>query len=256
MKKFISKTFLFFTMLIVLVLIFLSISAGIKTMLSESKSKIEEELGRYLRHKTTIDSIAYIPPNFLILKRVSVDHAAGSKEESMPLFVKSVRLMFSLSQLLGKKNLAVNEVVFVNPRVDYNKYQIFFKENIEGIIKAIKVLTRGRPLKLVFEEAELIVGRKGSSGKLLLVNSTFQIDLSRNIQSLGRITLLKFKETDSGPKVEKKIFAPGFSYVFEGALVPDGLAIERVELESAAFQSVLKGEIIKSVLRLKGCASL
>ncbi|MFH1093680.1 MAG: hypothetical protein V1739_05960 [Candidatus Omnitrophota bacterium] len=254
MKKSISKPRLFFTIFIVFLLIFISIFSGIKTMLAKSKLKIEQELNRYLKHPTTIDSIIYIPPNFLILKHVSVNFAPGTGE-SPPLFVKNVKLAFSLSELVWKKNIVVNNVVFVNPRIDYNKYQIFFKENIEGIIKAIKILARGRPLNLVFEEAEFIFGRKGSSGRMLLGDTTFQIDRSSKIRSRGRIRYLKFQEADSGRKVEKKLFAPGFSYVFEGAIVPDGLAIERLELESANFETALKGEIIKSVLSLKGAAS-
>ncbi len=254
MKKSISKPLLFFTALIVLAWISLNAFLGIRTVLSKSKFKIEQQLSRYLKHKTTIDKIIYIPPNFLILRQVSVNYGRD-KEECSPLFVKSVRLAFSLTRLIGEKNIVVNKVVFVNPRIDYNKHQIFFKENIEGIIKAIKVLARGRPLKLVFEQAAFIFGRTGSSGRQLLVDTTFQIDLSRKINSLGRVRMLKFRETDSGRKIEKNLFAPGFSYVFEGALVSDGLAIERMELESANFQAALKGEIIKSVLSLKGFAA-
>ncbi|MCG2710963.1 MAG: hypothetical protein L6416_01310 [Candidatus Omnitrophica bacterium] len=256
MKKSISKPLLFFLILTAFVLIFLSTYLVVKTMLLQGKSQIEHQLSRYLKHKINIKSIIYIPPNFLILNQVAVNYAHEGKEKSPPLFVKSVRIVFSLGQLTGGKKIVVNKVVFVSPRVDYNKYQIFFKENIEGIIKAIKVLARDRPLKLVFEDAAFIFGRKGSSGRMLLADTTFQIDLNQKIQSLGSVRYLKFRETDFGRKVEKNLFAPGFSYKFNGALVADGLVIERVVLESANFQAAFKGEIIKSVVRLKGFLAL
>ncbi len=254
MKKFISKPLLFFIIFAVFILIFLSVCFGVKAVLLENKIKIEQQLSSYLKHKTTIEDIVYIPPNFLILKQVSVTYSRG-KEDYLPLSVKSVRFAFSLNQLLGKKNIVVRNVVFVNPRIDYYQHQLFFKENIEGIIKVIKVLARGRPLKMVFKEASFFFSRKGSSGKLLLADIIFQIDRSREIRSFGKIRLFKFREASSGRKVEKKLFAPALSYLFEGALVSDGILIKRVEFDSGSFQAAFKGEIIKSVLKLSGGGS-
>lgn len=256
LKKYTSKLRLFFCILLIGVLIILRLSFGIKTVLLENKAKLQRQLSEYLLHETTIESLSYIPPNVLILKNISVSYGKEGKKEDSPLFIKSVKLAFSLSQLLGKKNIVVNKVVFVNPRIDCNKHQIFFKENIEGIIRAIKFLAHGRPLKLVFEKAEFIFGRKCGSGNLILGDTTFNIDLRRNIRSTGRIRCLKFKEVDSIREVVKSLFVPGFSYAFEGALVPDGLSIGRIELDAVNFQAALQGEIIKSVLKLKGFATL
>jgi len=256
LKKSISKLILLFFIFSAVGLILFFASVGFKALLLENKVKIAEQLSAYLNHETTIDSIIYIPPNVLILNNISVSYSEDNEKKGSPLFVKSIRLKFSLSQLLEKKNIVVNTAVFVNPRIDYNKHQIFFKENIEGIIKAIKFLARGRPLKLVFEQAECIFGRKGSSGKMLLGDAIFTIDLESNIESTGRISYSKFKETDLKRKVEKNLLDPGFFYVFKGALVPGGLSIKSVEFNSAYIQAALKGEIIKSVLKLKGFSTL
>lgn len=256
LKKSTFNLFLFFAILSAVIIVFLSTTLGFKALLLENKSKLELQLSKYLKRDTIIESILYVPPNVLILKNISVSNAKGETKKGSPIFVKSIRLTFSLSKLLRQKNIVVNKAIFVNPRIDYNKHQIFFKENIEGIIKAIKFLARGRPLKLIFEEAEFIFGRKGSAGKMLFADAVFDIDLNRNIRSSGSLRYLKFSKNDAIRKFTDNLFSPEISYVFEGTLIPDGLSIARMEFDSINFQAALTGEIVKSVLKLKGFSSV
>ena len=129
LKKSISKPLLFFVVIAVCIFIIFSISFSIKKTLEESKLKIEQQLSKYLKHNTTIERITYIPPNLLILKEICVNYPKENIHFP-PLSVKSIKIVFSLNQLLEKKVIAARRVVFVNPQVDYFKYHLFFKENI------------------------------------------------------------------------------------------------------------------------------
>ncbi|MDD5730788.1 MAG: hypothetical protein PHN57_06645, partial [Candidatus Omnitrophica bacterium] len=125
---------------LLLFLIFLSIILAavivLNAIIGSSKIKLTETTESFFSKKVSIKRIFYLPPNFIILKDVSVNEplAGNKKLFSFP----TITARFSLPQLFLRKKLDISGVNFYYPRSDYKQCGLFLKDNFARILEFIR----------------------------------------------------------------------------------------------------------------------
>ncbi|MCP4650448.1 MAG: hypothetical protein GY853_10265 [PVC group bacterium] len=254
-KKSNSKPLIISVAVTIVILIFLVAALATGIFFSTHKEVIEKEVSSYLNQELSIGSIHYFPPCFIILKDVSIsedDAAAGHP----PLAVERITLVFSLREIINKKGLTITKLYFIKPKVDFFKYPLFFKENVEGIIAIVNLLAKGKPIHIVMEDALLILDRKGQSVSAVSLTTRLKVGAGRVISSRGKIDMVSFLEGGAKKEISPVLSTQPLQYAFDGAIALDGLAIDNIELTKGDFHASLEGKLKQNVLRLKGGSSI
>jgi len=251
LKKFISKPSLFYAASLVIILFFFISIVAANILLVANKEKIEQELSRYLKHDTSLRSIYYIPPNFIILNDVCLEYNEPGKEYS-PLSSSKITLSFSLPDMINKKNIVVDRVNFIRPRIDFHKNALFLKKKMERVIKVITMLSKGGPLKVSLEDADCIYQRNGDEVKSFEINAKLNADAAKKVESRGDIGFCEFKQKGGKQIPKQSFFSPRIIYSFSGALTPEKLNIENARVHSKNFQVRFQGSASDNILTLKG----
>ncbi|MFH1062146.1 MAG: hypothetical protein V1747_04580 [Candidatus Omnitrophota bacterium] len=251
MKRSISKPVLVSILVTVIILFFCLVFLAAKTLLMANKPKIESELSGYLNKTTTIGSINYIPPCFIILKDVDVK-GDSTNSEYLPLSIKRITLVFSLKELIRNKQIVISKLYLIKPKVDLFEYPLFLKESIDGIVEIINLLAQGRPLKIILEDSQYILERKGEASRAIIANIKLKIGPGFKIVSFGDINLRMLSSALSQIKQTDNFFAQPVKYHFFGTIAPQGFLIDTLDFETNNFQASLKGSLNKGVLTLNG----
>jgi len=255
LKQSISKPVLVLGLITLLILFFVLVSFVVKTALMANKSKIEEQISGYLNKPATIGRINYLPPFFIILKDVAV-HDSVHNSEYFPLAIKRITLVFSLKEIIAKKQLIISKIYLVQPKIDFFEYPLFLKESIEGIVELINLLAQGRPLKIVMEDSQYILERKGIASRAIIANTKLKIGPGFKIVSYGDINLRMLSRALGQEKQTDNVFEQPVKYDFFGRITPKGFSIDTLNFSSGKFQLDLRGSLEASVLSLSGFSTI
>ena len=255
LKQSISKPVFWLAIIVFIFLFFGLTSVVVKTVLMANKPKIEGQLTGYLNKPTTISSIDYFPPFFIILREVAV-HSDDQNSINSPLTIKKITLMFSLKELIIRKQLVISQIYLVKPKIDFFEHPLFLKESIEGIVEIINLLAQGKPLKIVLQDSQYILERKGEASRAINANAKFKIGPGRKIVSYGDINLRMLSNAFFQDKQRDAFFAESLKYKFLGMITPNGLSIDSLNFESGKFQLNLNGNLEDSVLNMRGFSTI
>ncbi|MBU1086781.1 MAG: AsmA-like C-terminal region-containing protein [Candidatus Omnitrophica bacterium] len=255
MKQSISKLVFVLALITLLSLFFVLVSFAVKTALMENKAKIEEQISGYLDKPATIGSIDYLPPFFIVLKDVAV-HGNGQNSDNFPLSIKRITLVFSLKEIITKKQLFISKIYLIQPKIDFFKYPLFLKESIDGIVEIINLLAQGRPLKIVMEDSQYILERKGSASRAIIANAKLKIGPGFKIVSYGDVNLRMLSRALGQEKQTDNVFVQPIKYNFFGRVTPKGFSIDTLNFASGKFQLDLKGSLEDSILNLSGFSTI
>ncbi|MFH2137528.1 MAG: hypothetical protein ABII88_03335 [Candidatus Omnitrophota bacterium] len=222
---------------------------------SAHKGRIEKDIGRYLNQELSIGSIQYFPPCFIILKNVSM-FSDESLAEYPPLTIERITLVFSLHKFLKNKKMVITKLYFIKPKVDFFEYPLFFKENIEGIIEVINVLAQGNPIRIVMEDALLILNRRGRNVNALFTTMRLRIEPNKRLTTYGTIDLFSFFGDQIQKKVGINVSAKPLQYYLKGSIARDGMTIDNLEFNKGNFCATLEGKLKQSVLKLNGFSTI
>jgi hypothetical protein len=255
LKRSISKALFLSVSLTIIILIFFLSFFVLKLIFAAHKDKIETQISRQLNQPLSIGNIYYFPPSFIILKDVSI----GSRDRVVkhpPLSIGRITLVFSLRELITKKNIEVRKIYFVNPKLDLFKYPLFLRENIEGILKVMYFLTKGKPLKVMVEDAVFILDRRGNRTSEITINTDITTGPEHIFFSRGSVDFSRwgmrseFKQVISGGENIPLI------YQLKGAVSDGGISITELSLEKGNLTAQFKGGLSGNVLRLTGFSQL
>lgn len=255
MKPYISKSVRVSVLVTGLILFFCFVFLIAKAVLMANKPKIEAQLSGSLNKTTTIGSIHYLPPCFIILNNVEVQ-GDQADSEYRPLSIDRITLVFSLKEMIQNKQIVISKLYLIKPQIDLFAYPLFLKESIDGIVEIINVLAQGRPLKIVMEDSQYILERKGTYSRSVIANTKLKIGPGFKITSLGSVNL---RMINAGlPEINQgsDFFTQSIKYNFSGTIVPRGVLIDGFECESGNFQANLKGNLNDSVLSLTGFSTI
>lgn len=255
MKTFISKPSLLYAFLLLIIIILLMSVVAANIFLMANKEKIEQELSHYLKHTTSLGSIYYVPPSFVILKDVYLEYK-DAKEEYSPLSSSKIALTLSLNEMINKKNIVVSRVNFIRPKIDFYEHPVFLKEKMERVIKIITMLAQDGPLKVTLDEADCIYKRDADEVMMLKVNAKLNVAANKKIESWGEVSFFKFKQAEDNRLLKQALFPPHLLYRFSGGLTPEQLDIYNVEVYSNNFQLKFNGELKDNILILKGNSTI
>ncbi|MFH1458834.1 MAG: AsmA-like C-terminal region-containing protein [Candidatus Omnitrophota bacterium] len=255
MKKFISKPLLISASITFFILIFFSFSFFAKMYLVANKEKIEKKISNYFGKQVSIARIHYAPPGFIILEDVTI--LDNKDKKYPPLSIQRIMLAFSIKEFLNNKNLVINKIYFTKPKIDADQYPLFLKENIQKIVEFINILSRGRPLKIIIEDALLVKKRVGNKINAIIMNLKIQVGKQQHVESSGQIKICKINEEIFSEKLQlENIDTPALIYQFQGLIVPEGAIIDNIYIEYSGLNARLRGQLKRSMLELKGYSTL
>jgi len=254
-KKSISKPVIISAALTVIILISVLGCELIRTYLTSHKNEIEEHLAGYLNQKVSIGSIHYVPPSFIILKDISVS-CANSESKYNPIVVKRITLIFSIKEIIRNKNMLISKIYFVRPEFNLFDHPDFFKENVAVIVEAIKFLAKGRPLKIITEDATVVLERNATAMQAVLANAKLKINSDNQIASYGTVDLCVLSNKNNRIQKEKSLFDKPLSYIFLAALDEGDIKINTLKFTKGNFHAAFKGRFRQNLLRLKGASTV
>jgi hypothetical protein len=222
--------------------------------LTANKPKIERQLSTYLEKVTTIESIHYVPPCFIILKNTQV--RAEPESAFQPLSIDRITLVFSLQQLIRNKALIISKIYLIAPKLDIYNYPFFLKESIDGIIKIINMLAQGKPLTIVMEDSQYILSRNGSKASLIQANIKLKIGKGYKIASVGDINFKNLNRNLAEHPQTAGFFDEPLRYRFAGKVSPLGFSIEALDFQSGKFTANFNGSLKNSILALRGYSTV
>jgi len=252
LQKSLSKYFLlilFAILIIVIPAIFINI------FLSHSKSKIENTLSDYLNQKVSIEKINYLPFNSIVLKNVYFLPQALSFDYS-PLSIERIKIRFSLSKLIFKRNLQISKVHLNQPKLDFSQPIFFIQFDIAQIIEALDYFVKDKPFRIVAKSALLMVPQQQAETLCIRLDSIVEIEPNKIISSDGSIGLhLLSGDKGFSKKIAKSNIEP-LQYRFGGYVRKDGMAIDSLEFRRGDFYLKLWGKLEKNILKLNGLSSI
>jgi hypothetical protein len=228
----------------------LSATISVNIIFSKSKDGIAQAAEKYFTQKLSIGNILFLPPKFIILKDVSFSEANPPNNEQI-FIIPTIRLDFSLWELLIKRRLFITDIRFSKPWMNYHRFFGFLRDNFRQIIAFIQDLPL-QDIKFYIKEAALDLAQKDSSHNFFSANFTLIIK-GYSVCGYGSVS----KDTEeffsaNGKKITRLMRGPASKYSFKGLLKIDGLVLENLELIRENLYSKLWGSAKGSVFRLKG----
>jgi len=251
LKKSISKPFILSVAVTALILICFAVAFIARTYLMSNKAKIEEGIRNYLKHPVTISQVRYIPPLFIVLEDVVIK-AKTHEQEDLPLYVKKIVITFSLGEYLSKKNFQVSQVIFNAPHVDFYKYPLFIRENIEGIVSLLGILARGQSLKIIVNEGKVVFEKKGNREKFISLDSRIQTSSKKKIYGSGTIDIFEEIKEASSQTRKRLLLEEPLDYSFENVVFEEGIQIRDLCFRAGDFSADFRGKFDTNTLSLKG----
>jgi len=238
--KSLSKPFTF-TLLIIFLIISI-VSVLLNNVLTGSKGTIEREASKLFKQKISIGKIAFLFPNFVVLKDVAIQKTSPT-EESQPVFIGRIKCMSSISMLIIKRDLVVTRMSIDKSNVSYP----FIRENGEQILEAIRSLTHEQPLKIRFRKALLSIPQEGRRMRYINLEAKLAIVPDQSISGSGSINLEDFFII---PKLNS------LNYRFRVFLTKEGFIIDNLEFKTLPLQLRFEGTLEENVLSMTGSAGL
>lgn len=239
--KYLFKFIVF--ILCALLIIFIVASILINNFLADSKTKIEQELGKHIRQKVFIENIQYSPSRSIILKNVSILKDKPS-EESQIILIENIKLAFSLGKLIATKNFIITDIKFIKPTANYFECIYFLRENVEQIIKLIATWPKGQTVTFSAEDVSLALPREDGSIAYIAITALLKMQ-GESITGSGSI------DVDSSSSKTRPL-----GYNLKAYLTENGIIIDNIELEMGDFYAKLWGILEGNILRINGFSSL
>ena len=233
-KKYLSRISIFSAAVTLFFIVpFFSFSA-ITAFFRTHRETAEREVSGYLHQKISIGELRYSPPFSLVLEDVKI---AGdeSRLDLPPFFVKEIKLEVSLPELIFKRSIVAKKIHFVRPEIDIFEYPLFLKENIDGFIALINLLAGGGSLNLSFDDAALIIQRRGSISRSIRSTSIIVIGPGKHVRSTGAISIEE--NGGSGIWCRENIIPLSIRYRFLGAVISEGFIIEDLHFEHESLSA-------------------
>ena len=291
MKNYLSKCHI--KVFLIIFCVALPIITGLffcDSFLAGLRAEIEDNLSRHFNRKVVIGSLKYLPPNFITIKDAFISQ--GEREEPDRLvFIKKIKLNFSLKDFIKKRKFSVIAVSLSGPVIKCSKCAEFLRKNPEKIIPFIMEASKIEFLNIKIKDASIILSQ--GAGKTDVVFNTVVSIKNNLVASKGSLSLNTFLIKD-GEETDLRFTMKPFYYELKGYFdngksnlsenyskekeADDGrisdfktkyklaffarefflgkFIIERLELKNKKFYSRLWGSIEKNVLTINGTSSL
>ncbi len=209
-----------------------------------------------------IGSLNYLPPNFVILKDVSIV-GYGLTKESVSFSIQKVKLAVSLSAFLGKKKflitgiyLAKPAIYFPNiPKINFIEYSLAVCADIKQFIMFFKPLVDRNIVKFSMKGGHLMLPKAAYPMINVGINS---LEIKQDGCILGNGSIL-MEGSSSGVNfvnTGKKADIGSLDYRFKGHFGQKGIAIDNLIFKKENFYAKFWGAFDRDILRLKGFAFL
>ncbi|MFC1658364.1 hypothetical protein ACFL1D_03140 [Candidatus Omnitrophota bacterium] len=228
--------------ILVLIAITALISILLNNFLANSKSSIEQEISNLFKQKISIESISFLPWNFLILNNIAVLET-GQKTEGRPVFIARINCRFSLFMLAAKRDIVITAINLHKSAFDYP----FIEENGEEILDTLRALASEQAIKIGIKKAVLIIPRQGEITQQAILDAKLNIIPNQSLTSSGSISLEDF------PSLSEQFL---LNYTCRAFFTKEGLIIDSLELKSPTFQVKLWGKFEDNLLSINGSSGL
>ncbi|MFH1767862.1 MAG: hypothetical protein ABH858_01705 [Candidatus Omnitrophota bacterium] len=230
------------------------ISYTINNTLLSSNEAIENTIGQKLKKNVSIEKIKYIPPNTIVLTRLSITDSR--ERDKIPLVsVEESKFTFSFLEAVKKRKVAITGIYLSGLRGDYNYLMSLLKENLKEIISFLKSSIRQENLILSVNKTSLVLTRENGCASYLSFDSKLRI--KKDLLSVdGSLKTVKEFERDTNYKNRREIKeTPPFSYHFSGHFGKEHFSIEKFECRSDGLYAKIWGKIEDNDIKLNGFAS-
>lgn len=226
------------------------------------KGKIEQDLCKQFNQQILIGSLSYWPPNFIILKDVSIA-GYGLAKESVSFSIQKVKLAISLSVFLDKKRFLINEIYLAKPaiyfpnipKINLIEYSLAVCADIKQFIMFFNPLVDPNIVKFSMKGGHLILPKSAYPLTNVDINS-LEIKRGGSILGNGSILIAGFSPAANVVNTGNRGAVGSFDYRFKGRFGQKGIAIDDLMFKKENFYAKFWGAIDRDVLRLKGFAFL
>lgn len=226
------------------------------------KGKIEQDLGRQFNQQILIGSLSYWPPNFIILKDVSIA-GYGLAKESVSFSIQKVKLAVSLRAFMDRKKFLINEIYLAKPtiyfpnipKINLIEYFLAVCADIKQFIMFFNPLVDPNIIKFSMKSGHLILSKSAYPLTKVDINS-LEIKRGGSILGNGSILIAGFSPSANFVNTGKSGDVGSLDYRFKGRFGQKGIAIDDLMFKKKNFYAKFWGAIDRGVLRCKGFAFL
>lgn len=238
MRKYLTRFKLFLLVIFTAVIL---VIVAFNIILFQAKDSVTQAAGKYFNQKVSVGNIFYLPPNFILLKKISVSETTPVSQKQL-FSIPTAVARFSFSQLLKKRHLSVFDVRCYKPNIDYDEFCRFLRDNFAGIMEFIRNLPK-QDIGFSLEGATLGLAQKNSDYRFLLPYLSLTI---KNDSLSGSGSLCRVRQVMDG--------GLPLHYRFTVSLAKEGLNIENLEFIRENLYLKLWGNSYANALRFKGFA--
>lgn len=251
LKKFVSKPFLIFTIVIILIVLIPGVILNV--ILTKHKNKIEKSISKIFSKKFSVGKLFFLPPNVLIIKNISIFSEDGLQKKKF-VFIPLATIIISLPKLIKKNLPAVSSIRLYKPEINYSEELSFFKENLTKTKIPVDFLQKVNGVNFYINRGVFKFGERNSSYPGVILNSVLKIrdnflviDGSVAVENLS-LDANRFRGHNSKKKALK--------YRLKFRLEEKLLSIDRIELKMGDVYLKLWGSFESDILRLEGFSSV
>ncbi len=240
MRKYHIKFSKFWFIICILLLVIAFTTASFNIILAVSKDKLTLPLEKYFDKKITIARIIYLPPNFIILKNVSLREVMFP-DQNASFFMPTVCMKLSLREILTKRHLLVSDIYVYGAKLNSYEFRNFLRYNFKQIMAFIHSLHK-QDINIFIKRLKSDFTKENIGFKYAFVDFVLLIK-GNSISSFGSIS----KVTPANPTLEFPL-----KYNIEALFTGNGISIEKLELARENFSSQLKGNLKGGSFRFSG----
>ncbi|UCC94884.1 MAG: hypothetical protein JSW40_08750 [Candidatus Omnitrophota bacterium] len=246
LRKYLIKPSLFISS--ILIILTAGVTLLVNIFLVFYNQSLTEQVSDFLGRKVSIGSAVYLPPNLIVLKKVSICKDASGSSEIL-VSIEKIRSAFSLGQFVQKKNVTITNLSLINPRGDYSKCVSFLTENFEQIIEFLMSLPREEVFRFIVNSGRLRKVSQTGLMRNLVIDATLKIrgDL---VYSHGSLYM------ESIPESLQKSKPKPLHYRVSGSFLEDGFEVGELEFGQADSYAKLWGTLEQDILKLNGFLSI
>ncbi len=224
-------------------------TVALNIVFSVSKKSVILSANSYFSQKISIAAMFYVPPNYIVLRDVSVA-GAGAPVSKEAIVVPAVWARCSLKALILKRAVLISSMSLYRPRMNYFEFYNFLRNNFEQIMEFIRNLPE-QDFRLSVRETALDLAQDDAKPDYVNVNAMLGIrrDAVWGFASLSRDL---YSKAQAAPRRLMK-GAP-LQCNFNGVLRKDGFSLGSLECMKENLYSKLWGEFDGNTVGLKGFA--
>ena len=212
----------------IIVLVLISALAACNITIQFFKDRLTHAAAEYFAQRVTVDSILYLPPNFIFFKNLSMIETVRGPERQIIVIPLSM-VKFSTLALLIQGKLLVTDLCLWDTRTDYAEFREFIKHNFRQIMTFLLDLPQ-QDIRLSVKGTRMHLAPE-NGGPAELASYLFLKIQKDSVFGYGAVSR----------DMEGKVQGIPLEFIFRGEVLKGGFAMESLEIMRENFYAKLWG---------------